>query len=224
MAQEQAWGQKALDERVDFFALGCILYECLTGRPAFIGDAVSLPMKVLFADPLSVREINEVVSPAVDFLVGRMLSKSRLHRPKGAGELAAELSALCEVESAPRKRAVGPEPQTETVILDPERKTTVLEEPAAGRPGFTFLLLIGPADGTPVEQGQTTASRRLEIEALLNGVGVPHNSQVEILDGGMIALNLPTPPSPQQASDPLLRAPFPFPPPSPATPPPPSAD
>jgi serine/threonine protein kinase len=210
MAPEQARGQKDLDERVDLFALGCILYECLTGRPAFIGDPVSLPMKVLFADPLSVREINELVSPALDFLVRRMLSKSRLHRPKGAGELAAELSALCEVESAPRKRAVGPEPQTETVILDPERKTTVLEEPAAGRPGFTFLLLIGPADGTPVEQGQTTASRRLEIEALLNGVGVPHDSQVEILDGGMIALKLAISASPQEAADRVVRATLPL--------------
>src|SRR5260370_31326113 len=149
MAQEQAWGQKALDERVDFFALGCILYEGLTGRPAFIGDAVSLPMKVLFADPLSVREINELVSPALDFLVRRMLSKSRLHRPKGAGEVAAELSALCEVESAPRKRAVGPEPQTETVILDPARQTPALQEPAASPPGRTFPFLCRPPTSTP---------------------------------------------------------------------------
>jgi len=210
MAPEQARGQKDLDERVDIFALGCILYECLTGRPAFIGDAISLPMKVLFADPLSVIDINEAVSPALDLLVRRMLSKSRLHRPKGAGEVASELLALREAETAPRKRAIGPEPQTQTVTLDPERKATVLEEPAAFGPGFTFLLLIGPGDGTPAEQEQTTTSRTLEIEALLNGVGVPHNSQIEILDGGMIALKLAINASPQEAADQVAQATLPL--------------
>ncbi|HXN40200.1 MAG TPA: serine/threonine-protein kinase, partial [Myxococcaceae bacterium] len=210
MAPEQARGQKDLDERVDVFALGCILYECLTGRPAFVGDAISLPMKVLFADPLSVREINQAVSPALDFLVRRMLSKSRLHRPKGAGELASELSALREAETAPRKRALGPEPQTQTVVLDPERGTTAVEERAAFWSSLTFLLLIGPADGPPAEQEQTTASRRLEIEALLKGVGVLHNSQIEILDGGMIALKLAINASPQEAAEQVAQATLPL--------------
>jgi hypothetical protein len=210
MAPEQARGQKDLDERVDIFALGCILYECLTGRPAFIGDAISLPMKVLFADPLSVIEINEAVSPALDLLVRRMLSKSRVYRPKGAGDVASELLALREAETAPKKRAVGPEAQTQTVVLDPERRTAVFEEPAVLRSGFTFLLLIGPFEGTPAEGEQTTTSRRLEMEAMLRGVGVPHNSQIEILDGGMIALKLVINASPQEAADQVAQSTLPL--------------
>src|SRR6202011_2642107 len=73
-----------------------------------------------------------------------------------------------------------------------------------------FLLLIGPADGGPAEQEQTTATRRLEIEALLNGVGVPHDSQVEILDGGMIALKLAINASPQEAADRVARSTLPL--------------
>ena len=37
---EQARGAPDIDARADVFALGCILYECLGGRPAFAGEHV----------------------------------------------------------------------------------------------------------------------------------------------------------------------------------------
>src|SRR5512139_96643 len=39
MSPEQAKG-KAVDKRVDIWAFGCVLYECLTGRAAFQGEDV----------------------------------------------------------------------------------------------------------------------------------------------------------------------------------------
>src|SRR5262249_49662727 len=38
MAPEQARGNDEIDPRADVFALGCVLFECLTGSPAFPGD------------------------------------------------------------------------------------------------------------------------------------------------------------------------------------------
>src|SRR5262249_11145929 len=40
MAPEQARGERELDARADVFSLGCVLFECLTGRAAFIGEHI----------------------------------------------------------------------------------------------------------------------------------------------------------------------------------------
>lgn len=40
MSSEQAKG-KAVDKRTDIWAFGCVLYELLTGKPAFHGEDVT---------------------------------------------------------------------------------------------------------------------------------------------------------------------------------------
>ncbi|MEO8552732.1 MAG: serine/threonine-protein kinase, partial [Kofleriaceae bacterium] len=41
LAPEQAQGRRDLDGRVDLFALGCVLFECLTGTRAFGGSGLA---------------------------------------------------------------------------------------------------------------------------------------------------------------------------------------
>src|SRR5262249_30659196 len=51
MSPEQARG-RTLDKRTDLWALGCVLYEMLTGEPAFGGDDVTeILASVVKSDP-----------------------------------------------------------------------------------------------------------------------------------------------------------------------------
>src|SRR5262249_8880592 len=85
MAPEQARGEHTrIDARADVFSLGCVLFECLTGKPAFAGmHVMALLAKLLFDEPQRVRELSPEVPAALDALVSRMLAKDPESRPPG---------------------------------------------------------------------------------------------------------------------------------------------
>ncbi len=94
MAPEQAMEATDVDARADFFALGCVLYECLTGRPAFGGRPAAVLVKVLRDSPQAPSELRAGLEPAVDALVARLLAKDREARPKDAAEVLCALDAI----------------------------------------------------------------------------------------------------------------------------------
>jgi tetratricopeptide (TPR) repeat protein len=95
MAPEQARGESTLDARSDVFALGAVLFECLTGRPAFEGDgAMMVLLKVVLEEPPRVGSLRPEVSRALDELVMRMLDKSPAARPANGDAVLAELCAI----------------------------------------------------------------------------------------------------------------------------------
>jgi serine/threonine protein kinase len=94
MAPEQAIEATDVDARADFFALGCVLFECLTGRAAFTGRPAIVLVKVIREQPPRPSELRPELGDAFDALVGRMLAKDREARPKDAAELLRELERL----------------------------------------------------------------------------------------------------------------------------------
>jgi tetratricopeptide (TPR) repeat protein len=95
MAPEQARGQREIGPAADIFSLGCVFYECLTGQPPFIADAMAGVMaKILFepAPPLRLRHPG--VPEPLDLLLGRMLEKEPSLRLQDAGALLAALAGL----------------------------------------------------------------------------------------------------------------------------------
>jgi len=89
MAPEQAEGHD-IDQRADIYALGCVLYEELTGRPPFIGaNAVSVLYQHVHSRPSYVRGFN----PTVPRELARILEICLAKRPEdrfGTAELLAE--------------------------------------------------------------------------------------------------------------------------------------
>src|SRR5207244_1532405 len=75
MAPEQLEGKDA-DTRSDIFAFGALLYEMLTGRPAFGGPSqASLIASILTADPAPISSVQPVAPAALHRLVRTCLAK-----------------------------------------------------------------------------------------------------------------------------------------------------
>jgi hypothetical protein len=84
-----------VDARADVFSLGCVLYECLTRSPVFVGEhAMAILAKVLFAEPPRARDLVPELPAALDELLARMLSKSPDERPRDGKAVADALSAI----------------------------------------------------------------------------------------------------------------------------------
>jgi tetratricopeptide (TPR) repeat protein len=77
----------------DIYSLGTILYEMLTGAPPFIGEPMQVMVKHVNERPPSVREIRPDLSPEVELILRRALSKNPQHRQHYVLELAQEFEA-----------------------------------------------------------------------------------------------------------------------------------
>ncbi len=102
MAPEQARGDRAVDARADVFALGCVLFECLTGQPPFRGDHVMAVLaKILLEEAPRLSDVRTGVPEVIEDLVGRMLAKEPGGRPKGGAAVAREIEALGAIDEVP---------------------------------------------------------------------------------------------------------------------------
>ena len=102
VAPEQAQGARGVDARADVFALGVVLFECLTGRPAFVaGNVMALLAKILLEEAPRVRELRDDVPGPLDAFVAQLLAKDPALRPRDAAQVAGELRRLGEASAPP---------------------------------------------------------------------------------------------------------------------------
>jgi len=94
MAPEQARGQ-AVDSRADIFSLGAVLYEMLTGRPAFRREtATDTMVAILKEDPPELASVDAKIPAALARLVEHCLEKNPAARYQSARDVAFALEAL----------------------------------------------------------------------------------------------------------------------------------
>jgi YVTN family beta-propeller protein len=147
---EQILGQ-SLDRRADIYALGCVLFEALTGRVPYPkeGDAAKLWAHMQDPPP-SLAESGRDLPPALDDVVRRALAKDREERFPTAGELA---EAAREAIAPATPTVIGAslpvsDPDATRITDAPE----VTEEPA---PDATHVPGAPPPSGAPATAGPT---------------------------------------------------------------------
>ncbi|MBI3470908.1 MAG: protein kinase, partial [Candidatus Solibacter usitatus] len=114
MSPEQARNGE-VDARSDLFSLGCVLYECVTGRRPFPSDnALEAVSQVLQVDPPPPSRARPGLPEELDRITLKALAKKPEMRYQSAAELGADLAALrpalIETGSAPTVTTLRPEP------------------------------------------------------------------------------------------------------------------
>jgi serine/threonine-protein kinase len=78
MALEQLTGQRDLDQRVDVYAMGVILYEAITGRPPHTADNIAgLAIRLMHAPPLHLLSVRPDIPSGLADAVMRALERER---------------------------------------------------------------------------------------------------------------------------------------------------
>lgn len=102
MAPEQIRGQ-TLDARSDIYALGCVLYESVTGKPPYTGENPNdLLNKHISAPVPSPLVANENVTQELTNIIRSMMAKKPQERPESMWELLKVLKATRFFRKQPR--------------------------------------------------------------------------------------------------------------------------
>ncbi len=198
MAPEQATG-RALSPATDVYAVGCVLFEMLTGTPLFDApDARDLLWHHMKSPPQSLSQrTGRAFDPRVEQIVARALEKDPARRFGRAAEMAAALRALERPLSLPPAPAVvraSAPPEKPTVRFDDlptsvgqvdshlvaqsqpaddvHAKPTIRVEPS---------VRITPADATSAAvsaAGALDDTRAIPAQALVDGVSSTERSPI----------------------------------------------
>ncbi|HEX2178239.1 MAG TPA: protein kinase, partial [Actinomycetota bacterium] len=141
LAPEQAAGQP-IDERADIYALGCVMYEMLTGKPPISGESlVEIVHKLATEHPAPPSTLNPEVPAGLDRVVMRALAKDPEDRYSSTVAMRMDLGRGLpdDVGAAPAAAAAG----TPTLVQRPADRTRVIERPPpAPGPANRWLLVL----------------------------------------------------------------------------------
>jgi serine/threonine protein kinase len=168
MAPEQVFGEKSLDHRADFWSLGIVLYECLSGACPIQGDNVGQLFKAisLRAFP-SLRDALPHTSVELTGLVDAMLSLRPEDRPASAGEIAAVLADLAGVA-----RPSIPEPTWAPNAIRSSLPPTSRRPPLAQSAEGASAADTVPDATRPAAGGEPRLARRRGVAVAIGAVAV----------------------------------------------------
>jgi hypothetical protein len=195
MAPEQIRGVGAIDWRADLYALGCILFELVTGRrPYGMADTTALLTRVLFEDTPRVSSYFPLVPAALDQLVASLLARNPDERPASATtvmDILAEVARTLPEASTARPQSIRTLGQAESrnlpvVLCRLPSAATVL---MAGAPAGTV-----PPSAIPVTITQPDAELWPAVQArdTLAAIVAPFGGVVRTIGADTVAVTVRT--------------------------------
>jgi serine/threonine protein kinase len=132
LAPEQIRGEP-LDRRVDVYALGCVMYQCLAGQPPYLRDTDMLIMWAhVGAEPPSLANDVPGLPSTIDRVIQKALAKSREERYDTCAQLVSEMNRALNpsqpLETPSRYHTAGMPDRLPKVLLvtaDPGTSLTV---------------------------------------------------------------------------------------------------
>lgn len=151
MAPEQIRGKPPISNRTDLYALGCVFFELLTGKPPFEAEhPAEVLHKHLKEAPPRLADRMLDCPPELDQLVADLLEKDPEKRPATAAEVAQRLQAMIQPSRArepipnPFQRTPSPAIPQVSARLTPDEQLLPASS-AGGSPALAGILtaLIG---------------------------------------------------------------------------------
>ncbi|MFG2649398.1 protein kinase [Streptomyces sp. NPDC048436] len=156
--------QESGDGRTDLYALGCVLYELLVGRPPFTGSAVGMMYNHVNDAPLRPSRARAEVTAPVERLVLDLLAKDPADRPADAATTLERILAAADSPAAFTYEASAPDVQD--AVPEPP---SGIEDARADSPEVRKDQV---APSTP-EPRRRSRKRLLIPAALVLAVGIP---------------------------------------------------
>jgi Tol biopolymer transport system component len=106
MSPEQARG-KTVDKRTDIWAFGCLLYQMLTGRPAFAGETDSDTVAAILEREPDWSVLPAQTPPSIRRLIQRCLEKDAKRRLRDIGDARLEIEDALDPARSDREKTAG---------------------------------------------------------------------------------------------------------------------
>jgi len=108
MSPEQAQGLENIDHRSDIYALGCMLFEMISGRPPYVGQSIGKVIQQHLQAPIpSLRAERPEAPEALDRILTKALAKDRAGRYQTADEMVEALRLVAAATTLERSLPTG---------------------------------------------------------------------------------------------------------------------
>ena len=150
MSPEQAQGLDNIDHRSDLYALACMLFEMVAGRPPFVGVSIGKVIQQhLQSPPPSVREFRPDAPASLDPILGKALVKDPAGRYQTAEEMLGALRLVAAAETLERALPTGSR-EAQALQRPAASAEPVTVAPAAPAGQRNLIILLGVIAGLAV--------------------------------------------------------------------------